>query len=149
MGMDLGGKSGKRGKASPSMNVTPLVDVVLVLLILFMVIMPMMDAKFWVHVPPEPEEDVEPSSGEPAESLTIYVGAEGSVRINAAEVEDAELSVRLERMLVARETRQVYFDAHDAVSFSRAMTVMDLARAGGAAHIAVLTDALTNTPEQP
>ena len=56
MGMDLGGDSKKKGLKKPEMNVTPLVDVVLVLLIIFMVIMPMMDAKFWIHVPPKPDE---------------------------------------------------------------------------------------------
>ena len=36
---------------TPEMNVTPLVDVVLVLLIIFMVMTPLLDRKFWVHVP--------------------------------------------------------------------------------------------------
>jgi biopolymer transport protein TolR len=41
MGMDLGPKKGgKKGRARPAMNVTPLVDVVLVLLIIFMVVIP-------------------------------------------------------------------------------------------------------------
>ena len=53
MGMDLDtGKKKKKGVGTPEMNVTPLVDVVLVLLIIFMVVMPMMHAKFWIHVPP-------------------------------------------------------------------------------------------------
>lgn len=143
MGMDVGAGGGKRGQASPSMNVTPLVDVVLVLLILFMVIMPMMDAKFWVHVPPESDdEETQASADTPPETLTILVQDDGEIRINAARIRDDEFSSRLRRMLAASGTRQVYFDAQNDVPFSRAMEVMDLARAGGAADIAVLTEAL-------
>jgi biopolymer transport protein ExbD len=45
-------------------------------------------------------------------------------------------------MLVARQTRNIYFDAENGVPFERAVAVMDLARAGGAAHIAVVTERL-------
>ena len=58
MGVEL--QVGKKRRVTPHMNVTPLVDVVLVLLIIFMVITPMMVKQFWVHVPPEPEEDEPP-----------------------------------------------------------------------------------------
>jgi biopolymer transport protein ExbD len=45
-------------------------------------------------------------------------------------------------MLIARGDRRVYFDADDSVPFERAVEVMDLARGGGAAHIAVVTEKL-------
>jgi biopolymer transport protein ExbD len=40
MGMNVGG--GGKGRVTPAMNVTPLVDVVLVLLIIFMVVTPLL-----------------------------------------------------------------------------------------------------------
>ena len=47
--MDIGAPhAGKKGRARPEMNVTPLVDVVLVLLITFMVLTAMMNDHFWV-----------------------------------------------------------------------------------------------------
>ena len=45
-------------------------------------------------------------------------------------------------MLAAKGERRVVFDAHDDVVVERAVEVMDMARAGGAAHIAVATESL-------
>ena len=54
MGMDLGQKRAVPGRATPNMNVTPLVDVVLVLLIIFMVIAPLLAKQFWLSLPRKP-----------------------------------------------------------------------------------------------
>ena len=144
MGMDVGQDHGKKGQRKPEMNVTPLVDVVLVLLIIFMVIMPMMDAKFWVHVPPKADEDAEPEPPDPnaLQPITVTVTPEGYIRVNQDVYPDDVFPARLRRMLIARDTRKIYFDAADSVPFERAMEAMDLARGGGAAHIAVMTRAL-------
>jgi len=118
MGMNVGAPSaGKKTNARPEMNVTPLVDVVLVLLIIFMVIMPLMPAHFWVHVPdkPDPNEEIQPPDP------------------------DQEFAPKLRRVLIARQERKVFFDAADDAPYSRAVRALDLARVGGAAHIAVLT----------
>lgn len=145
MGMHLGGgDSKKKGSNEPEMNVTPLVDVVLVLLIIFMVIMPMMDAKFWIHVPPKPDESEEPTPPDPdaLQPITVTINEVGHIRINRDVYPDEVFPQRLHGMLVARNTRKIYFDAEDVVPFERAMEVMDLARGGGAAHIAVMTEKL-------
>ena len=57
MAMTMGASKGKPGRATPSMNVTPLVDVVLVLLIIFMVITPLMARQFWIHLPNQTDKD--------------------------------------------------------------------------------------------
>src|SRR6187402_3113832 len=93
------GKGGKKGRARPDMNVTPLVDVVLVLLIIFMVITPMLAKQFWVHVPAEPEEDAQPSTPSDEHTVVVTVDAAGAVRINRDEVSLADLPTRLERVL--------------------------------------------------
>lgn len=144
MAMDVQAPSGKRGRARPEMNVTPLVDVVLVLLIIFMVLTAMLDEQFWVHVPekpkdePEQEEQLDP--GEEELPIVVSVTREGHIRINQDVYPDREFPERLRRMLVAKGDRRVYFDAQDGVPFERAMQVMDLARGGGAAHIAAVTE---------
>jgi biopolymer transport protein TolR len=80
MGMSSGGGSGKRGRAAPEMNVTPLVDVVLVLLIIFMVVAPRMDQDVPVELPgifnPDPELDTT------SEPFKLTVAKEGEYYID-------------------------------------------------------------------
>ena len=141
MGMNVGSPKGKKGKPRPEMNVTPLVDVVLVLLIIFMVIMPLMPAHFWVHVPDKPDaEEVTPPDPNEKQPLVISVNPDGHFQINRELVSDAEFAEKLKRVLIARGERKVFFDAADDAPYSRAVRALDLARVGGAAHIAVLTE---------
>jgi len=140
-----GGKGGKRGRPRPEMNVTPLVDVVLVLLIIFMVLTAMMKEHFWVHVPEKEQkndQDTEAQQSDQEAPIVVTVNRQGRIQINQDVFPDNEFPERLRRMLVARGDRRVYFDAQDGVSYSRAMQVMDLARGGGAAHMAVVTERL-------
>lgn len=133
----------KRGRGRPEMNVTPLVDVVLVLLIIFMVLTAVLNDHFWVNVPEKDkkEEIADPGDGG-AEALVVTVNERGRIQINSDEYPDTEFSQRLHRMLVARSDRRIYFDARDQIPFERAVQVMDWAREGGAAHIAVITETL-------
>lgn len=141
MGMNVGAHGGKKGGPRPEMNVTPLVDVVLVLLIIFMVIMPIMPAHFWVHVPDKPDsEELTPPDPNEKQPLVVSVNAEGGFQINKEVIPDAEFADKLRRVLIARGERKVFFDAADNAPYSRAVQALDLARVGGAAHIAVLTE---------
>ena len=143
MGMNVGHSGGKKGRPVPEMNVTPLVDVVLVLLIIFMMIMPLVPAHFWVHVPDKPDEQLEePPPPDPNEKqpIVVSVNKKGQFQINKEVVSDKEFAPKLKRVLIARQERKVFFDAADQAPYDRAVYAMDLARAGGAAHIAVLTE---------
>lgn len=144
MGMDLGGGGGKKGRHTPEMNVTPLVDVVLVLLIIFMVITPALSKMFWINIPDDPEDDAPPSDTNPETPLVVSVNSRGEIRINRDVVPDAQFPERLTRVLAARGDRKIFFDAADGVAFERAAEAMDLAKQGGAATIAVMTEPLPN-----
>jgi biopolymer transport protein ExbD/biopolymer transport protein TolR len=135
---------GRKGRARPEMNVTPLVDVVLVLLIIFMVLTSAMADHFWLHVPEKDKTtEVEPVNDDPNQQpIVVIVNGKGQAQINQDVLPDRELAERLRRMLVARGDRRIYFDAQDNVPFERAVEVMDLARGGGAAHIAVVSEKL-------
>lgn len=139
MAMDIGGGSGRgkrKRRATPEMNVTPLVDVVLVLLIIFMVVTPLLAKQFWITLPDrsdEPSPQAEPP-------LVVSVSSEGRIRINTEEVRDAELEPELRRILAARRSRTVFFDAADGADLGRAVEVLDMARGGGANVIAVATE---------
>lgn len=141
MGMDVSAGPKKKGRHSPEMNVTPLVDVVLVLLIIFMVITPAMFKQLWIHIPNEPE-DLPAEAIDPSQPLVVSVNAEGEIRINRDVVPDDRFPDRLTRVLAARGERKIFFDAHDDVPFERAAEAMDLSKEGGAITIAVMTKAL-------
>ena len=147
MAMDIQapGKKNKKGQARPEMNVTPLVDVVLVLLIIFMVLTSAMSEHFWLHVPEKDKQaelEPPPPLAENEQPIVVIVNKAGQAQINQDAFPDAEFPERLKRMLIARGDRRIYFDAEDNVPFERAVEVMDLARGGGAAHIAVMTEKL-------
>jgi biopolymer transport protein ExbD/biopolymer transport protein TolR len=143
MAMDIGSSGGKPGRATPSMNVTPLVDVVLVLLIIFMVITPMLAKQFWLHLPnkPDPNEAQTPPDDD-NKPIVLSVTKNGDIKINRDVVPANQLSAKLKRALAASGQRTVFFDADEEAEFGRTVDAMDLARAGGAATIVVLTDPL-------
>jgi biopolymer transport protein ExbD/biopolymer transport protein TolR len=144
MGMDFGQKGLKPGRAQPSMNVTPLVDVVLVLLIIFMVVTPLLAKQFWVHLPNKIEKDKPPDPSEKDKPIVVIATKSGEVKINRDAVPKSEFSNKLRRVLAAREQRTVFFDAEDDTAFGDAVDALDLARAGGAATIAVLTESVAS-----
>jgi biopolymer transport protein TolR len=142
MGMDLGKSSGKPGRATPSMNVTPLVDVVLVLLIIFMVVTPLMAKQFWIHLPNKKENEEPPPPDDHKENVVVTVTKSGDILINSEVVPEAEFSHRLKRVLAFKGERTIFFDADEDAEFGKAVKTMDLARGGGAETIAVVTKPL-------
>jgi biopolymer transport protein ExbD/biopolymer transport protein TolR len=139
------GSKARRGRATPSMNVTPLVDVVLVLLIIFLVITPMMAKQFWLVLPEKPDKQAaapkEPN--EKDKSVVVTLARNGDIRINHDAVSRDLFSDKLRRVLAAAGDRTIFFDADSASKFGSAMDIMDSARHGGAAHIVVLTEPVT------
>ncbi len=142
MGMQLGAAGGKRGRAAPEMNVTPLVDVVLVLLIIFMVITPLMAKQFWLALPDKSDEAQKPPPSDASEPIVVTVTQAGEIRINRDVVSDTEFKKRLTRVLAAKGERTIFFDAHDEAPFARVSQALDMARGAGAATIAVSTDSI-------
>ncbi len=139
MAMDLGQRRTKPGRAQPNMNVTPLVDVVLVLLIIFMVIAPLLAKQFWLSLPNKPDKDPPRELSDKDQPIVVIATKAGEIKINHEVISRADFPVKLRRVLAAREQRTVFFDAEDEAEFDSAVQVLDLARASGAADIAVLT----------
>lgn len=139
MGMNLGG-GGKKDQPTPDVNVTPLVDITLVVLIIFMVVTPMLTKTFWLNLPDKPDEKAEPKPKKlNNEPLVMTVDKDGVIRINKTVLEKKQIAERLPRMLAAKRSKVLYFDAHDQVAYGRASEAMDLSRAAGARSIAILT----------
>jgi biopolymer transport protein TolR len=140
MGMALGGGD-KKGRSSPTINVTPLVDVVLVVLIIFMITVTMITKTFWLNLP-KAEKDEPPPPPSDNKPLVMTVDKDGTIRANQTVLSKAEVQSRVVRMLAAKNQKVLYFDAHDQAPYGRAMEAMDLARAGGVKSIAMLTEPL-------
>ena len=141
MAMQMGSPGARPGRVEPNMNVTPLVDVVLVLLIIFMVITPLLAKQFWVHLP-NPVESTPPSLDDHDQPIVVRVTRAGEILINREAVPKPEFALKLKRVLAASGQRTVFFDAEEDSEFGLAVEVLDLARGGGAATIAVLTEPL-------
>lgn len=140
MGMGLVQAQKGRPRATPVVNVTPLVDIALVVLIILMLVTPMMTKSFWLNLPKKTEDEKPkaPDSGSKA-PLVMTVDKDGVIRINKTVLKKSEIKARLPRMLAAKEQKVLYFDAHDTIPYGKAVEAMDLSRAGGARSIAVLT----------
>ena len=141
--MAMNGASATDDEVVPQMNVTPLVDVVLVLLITFMVITPLLTKTFWLHVPEQRTEEVDPQHLNDDPPLVLRVERDGTMRVNGTETTLEDLPNRLRRMFAARDDHVLFFDADDGVGYGLAVQVMDQARAGGAVTIGLLTRELT------
>jgi biopolymer transport protein ExbD/biopolymer transport protein TolR len=142
MAIEVGTTKGKPGRATPSMNVTPLVDVVLVLLIIFMVITPMLAKQFWVNLPNKPEDTPPPPADDDQKPIVVSVTKSGEIKINRDVIPRDQFSNKLRRVLAGSGQRTIFFDADEEAEFGKAVEAMDLARAGGSSTIAVLTEPL-------
>ena len=129
-----------KGKVKPTLNITPLVDVVLVLLIIFMVVTPLLYKQLWVHVPKKPEAAAPPPSPADDGPVMLTVDEAGVIRINAEVVDKADLSAKLARIMAPRSDKTVFFDASDKTPYALAVEALDLARSGGTATLAVVTE---------
>src|SRR6187549_427433 len=99
MAMDIGTGGGKPGRATPSMNVTPLVDVVLVLLIIFMVITPMLAKQFWLHLPNKPDKEDQSPADDKNPPIVLSVTNKGEIKINRDVIPEAQFQEKLKRVI--------------------------------------------------
>src|ERR1700744_5501642 len=88
MAMSSGDNSG--GPMS-EINVTPLVDVMLVLLIIFMITAPLMSHRITVALP---TANPKVADNEPVEPMDLAVKPDGTMDLNDAEVNEAELKLK-------------------------------------------------------
>lgn len=138
MGMSTTSAGGKKSRATPQMNVTPLVDVVLVLLIIFMVVTPLLSKQFWLQLPKQEQSAAEPPGEN--KSIVLTVKKDGALAINGADLKKDELRDKVSRVMAARTDKVLYFDAADDAPYAITVEAMDLARQGGAKTIAILTN---------
>jgi biopolymer transport protein TolR len=155
-------------RATPAINVTPLIDILLVLLIIFMVITPLKPARFkaWVPSPPENKDaKISPQTlvvaVAPDLSLKLIMGkdviAEGTVgeagavaaRL-ASEWRERKLAGRWKTELAARSDlapddrveRTVFVRAPRTVHYGEVARVIDAVKGAGAQPVGLQTEQL-------
>lgn len=142
MGMSVAGAGGsKKSRATPQMNVTPLVDVVLVLLIIFMVVTPLLSKQLWLQLPKQDTQAADPPQDN--KSVVLTVKKDGVLEINGAAIARGELKDKITRVMAARSDKVIYFDAADDAPYAVTVDAMDIAKQGGAKTIAILTQKVT------
>ena len=154
--MSTGGSS---GGATPTINVTPLIDVLLVLLIIFMVITPLKPSRFEAKVPAEPKPD-DTTVAKP-NPLTLVVGINKSdkkITLNteaAGDVSDASLlTTRLSAIFKDREAtgafregtneveKTVFIKSPRSIKYGEVVRIIDAVKQAGAQPIGLQIDDL-------
>lgn len=158
MGMSSGGSGG----ATPSINVTPLIDVLLVLLIIFMVITPMKPSRFEAKVPAEPKEDDKQAIVKPNQ-LTLVVAinkSDKSITLNnegMGDISNTEaLTAKLKSVFDERTAngtfregtneveKTLFIKSPRSIKYGDVVKVIDAAKIAGAQPIGLQIDDLTD-----
>ena len=157
--MGMSNSAYKADDASPSINVTPLIDILLVLLIIFMAISPLKPARFEAKVPAEPKpEDNQQAKPNP---LTLVVTIDNSlkVRLNNEDMgetsDTSNLSGKLTQTFKDRENQGVFREgtnevektlfikAPRSIKYGEVVKVIDAVKVAGAQPIGLQIDDLT------
>ena len=130
---------GKR-TAKPSYEIktplTALIDIVFLLLIYFLLTTNfMVDEGIKVKLP-----QAKASAPQTEQEITVYVDREGRSYIGSEEVPQDKLFARLKKMIGSRTDRLVVIRADRSILLNKAVRVMDLAKAAGAAKLCLATE---------
>ena len=117
-------------------NVVPFVDIMLVVLVIFMVTAPMMIQGVDVALP---EVSAQPMEAED-ESLTVTIDREANIFLNDFQVSMDFLKEKLEKILVGRTDREVFFRADKDVPYGVVVSVMAEIKAAGVEKLGMVTD---------
>ena len=137
MGMSTGASGGKRGRAAPEMNVTPLVDVVLVLLIIFMVITPMIVRGVSVDLPVTTHHD---RKNDDNKDLIVSINSSGDVYVNADKVPIDKLTASVQEERRRYPDKGIYLKADHRLRYGIARAAMEAIHKAGVEDVQIGTD---------
>ena len=80
------------------------------------------------------------SAPQTEETITVYVDRDGRSYLNNQEIDSGNLFTKLKEMIGGQENRLVVVRADRAVILNKAVKVMDIAKAAGAARLCLATE---------
>jgi biopolymer transport protein TolR len=124
--------------ASPTINVTPLIDVLLVLLIIFMVIQPQKEARLPVRAPEPAKLDIPASP----ETLMLTVTTNFELALNSRPLALDELLSKLTELMKQRQldTRTLFIKAPPLLQYDSIVLLIDLAKGAGVVAVGLVAD---------
>jgi TolR protein len=132
--MDLGGA---KGGVKSDINVTPLVDVMLVLLIIMMLVAPMLQQGVSVKLPTAQNTVDKP---EVQGQTVIAIGRDKQLYLNAKQVQEGELTAKVNEALENQREKIVLIKADEEVEYGAVMAAMDQLRQAGIEDIGLITE---------
>jgi biopolymer transport protein ExbD len=115
---------------------TSLIDIVFMLLIYFMLTTNfMVDEGIKIKLP-----QAKASAPQKTEEITVYVDKDGQAYINERRIPHEQLFSTFKEKIGAGKDRLVIVKADRAVMLNKAVKVMDLAKAAGAARLCLATE---------
>jgi biopolymer transport protein ExbD len=150
-------KEEKKNPASPSINVTPLIDVLLVLLIIFMVAAPTRYSRFKTLIPEPPQPDPLPVIPRDT-NLRVDISSDEKLMLNGNNVGSvADMSPLIERLSGVLKERErlhtvdlvtgnvlktVYIKAPRSINYGEVAKVIDTVKTAGADPVGLQVDEL-------
>ncbi|MDB5658854.1 MAG: exbD [Cypionkella sp.] len=134
MGKSMRDKTGDDLEENHEINVTPFIDVMLVLLIIFMVAAPLSTVDIPVDLPGSNAAPVD-RAPEP-----IYVTVQKDLTLSLASeaINRENLGAKLDTLTNGDRTQRIYLRADETVAYGKLMAVMNLLRASGYLHVALV-----------
>ena len=145
-------------KASPYINVTPLIDVLLVLLIIFMVVTPLKPSRFKALIP-TPFEGATPPPGASSVVLRVDILPDLRLRLNGQEMGTVADTSALSKVLAEvfqkrtdagfvkfgtnRIEKTVFIKAPKSIRYGEVVKVIDGIKSAGADPLGLQLDDLT------
>jgi biopolymer transport protein TolR len=126
----------RRRRPLSDINVTPFVDVMLVLLVIFMVTAPLMQQGIPVELPKTQTAGLTLEQ----EPLVVTVKRDGSLYLEDARVELAELPDKLDAVLRERGDDEVFLRADGRVAYETVARTLAILRKAGARQIGMVTE---------
>jgi biopolymer transport protein TolR len=137
MSMTFGG----RDRASPEINVTPMIDVLLVLLIIFMVLFPYQSMGERAEIPLPGIDQPLPAPSKPI-VIQLEQAAENqrpTLKINGQEVSWENFSSRLEEIYSLRTDKIAFLKGDAGIDFQYVADAIDVAHHAGVDRVALMT----------